>query len=179
MGWKLIASPPAMSLAAYSSPAYTTTGTITGAPAPVVAAAPQPAYSASLPTVSAAPAPVGYSAPAVSLAPRSTPFVPVPAAGYTLPQTGYAQAAPVNTFSAATFPAASFVAPAPQVPYAQPAALPAATSMVATPAYQPAYQQTAYGAPQYEAYGTYPAYGTQTEYVVAPTTTKKKRFGCC
>merc|ERR1712064_193627 len=118
-------------------------------------------------------------APVASVAPRSTSFVPVPAAGYTLPQTGYAQAAPVNTFSAATFPAASFAAPAPQVPYAQPAALPAATSMVATPAYQPAYQQTAYGAPQYEAYGTYPAYGTQTEYVVAPTTTKKKRFGCC
>merc|ERR1712064_99416 len=122
-------------------------------------------------------------APVASVAPRSTSFVPVPAAGYTLPQTGYAQAAPVNTFSAATFPAASFAAPAPQVPYAQPAVLPAATSMVATPAYQPAYQpafpQTAYGAPQYEAYGTYPSYGTQTEYVAPPTTTKKKRGGCC
>ena len=105
-----------MSLAAYSAPANTTTGAITAAQASVVAApAPQIAYSASLPPVSAAPAPVAYSAPAVSLAPRSTSFVPaptisaapvaysapvasvaprstsfvpVPAAGYTLPQTG-------------------------------------------------------------------------------------------
>merc|ERR1712064_141493 len=168
----------------------------TAAQASVVAApAPQIAYSAGLPPASAAPAPVAYSAPAASsaprstsfvpaptisaapvaysapvatVAPRSTSFVPVPAAGYTLLQTGYTQAAPVSTF-----PAASFAAPAPQVQYAQPAVLPAATSMVATPAYQ----QTAYGAPQYAANGTCPV--NQAEYVAAPTTMKKKRGACC
>merc|ERR1712136_379651 len=49
----------------------------------------------------------------------------------------------------------------------------AARSTVATPAYQ----QTAYGAPQNAAYGTYPA--NKAEYVAAPTTTKKKRGACC
>merc|ERR1712107_129088 len=106
--------------------------------APAASSAPRSTSFVPAPTISAAP--VAYSAPVATVAPRSTSFVPVPVAAYTLPQTVYSQAAPVSTF-----PAASCAAPAPQV--------------------------------QYAAYGAYPA--NKAEYVAAPTTTKKKRGACC
>merc|ERR1712135_193210 len=126
--------------------------------------APALSYSSSLPTISAAPAPVTMGAPVASVAPRVTSTVPAPVASYT---TGHISAAPAPvvenvqpTFQTVA-PASIVAAPAPVVEYVQPA------PTFQTVTTQPAYQSTVYGAPQ------------EPHYVVASTTTKKKRGACC